>query len=395
MTTATTEQVFDPAAVIGTRPLPPFSDQVLDFLADLSKAMLRDPRCRQYPDAAAFAFWCRRAGLEQEQRGVDTTHRIARGLVFHIAPGNVPINFAYSLVAGLLAGNANVVRMPSTDFPQVDFLVSHLARTIEQGHEDLRRYIGLTRYDRTDRARTDHFSARCDVRVIWGGDQTIAEIRRSPLAARSFDVTFADRYSLCVIDAAAYLDSPDANAVAQGFFNDTYLFDQNACTAPHLLVWLGSTPDVHRAQTRFWDALHALVQREYTLAPVSAVDKLTAAYMFAAEHTGSHLHTRQDNLIVRSELDALPTDVDRFHASCGFFFERHAASLHEIVPLVTRRYQTLSYLGLDHKHLRDFVLDNGLTGIDRVVPLGRTLDFSLRWDGYNLIETLSRVVVSC
>jgi hypothetical protein len=393
--TVTDVTAFDPAAVVDARPLSPFAPQVLDFLADLSQGLLRDPACRKYPDAAAFAFWCRRASLEQEKREVSTAHRLGRGLVFHIAPGNVPVNFAYSLVAGLLAGNANIVRMPSAEFAQVDFLVEHLAATVRSGHEGLARYIGLTRYDRTDRARTDEFSARCDVRVIWGGDQTIADIRRSPLPARSFDVTFADRFSLCVLDAAAYLAEPDAAAVAQGFFNDTYLFDQNACTAPHLVVWLGADSDVTKAQTRFWDALHALVEREYSLAPVSAVDKLTAAYRFAAEHDGSHLAARTDNLIVRTELDDLPPDVDRFHASCGLFFERHASSLEEVVPLVTPRYQTLSYLGFSHEDLREWVLAAGLTGIDRIVPLGRTLDFSLRWDGYNLIETLSRVIVSC
>ena len=31
-------------------------------------------------------------------------------------------------------------------------------------------------------------------------------------------------------------------------------------------------------------------------------------------------------------------------------------------------------------------------GIDRVVPLGRTLDFSLNWDGYDLIYSMSRVL---
>ena len=30
--------------------------------------------------------------------------------------------------------------------------------------------------------------------------------------------------------------------------------------------------------------------------------------------------------------------------------------------------------------------------LDRIVPVGRTLDFSLEWDGYNLVHTLSRLV---
>jgi hypothetical protein len=29
--------------------------------------------------------------------------------------------------------------------------------------------------------------------------------------------------------------------------------------------------------------------------------------------------------------------------------------------------------------------------VDRVVPLGRTMDFSLQWDGYDLVHCLTRL----
>jgi hypothetical protein len=31
-------------------------------------------------------------------------------------------------------------------------------------------------------------------------------------------------------------------------------------------------------------------------------------------------------------------------------------------------------------------------GIDRIVPIGKTLDFSLNWDGYDLINQMSRII---
>lgn len=42
------------------------------------------------------------------------------------------------------------------------------------------------------------------MRVIWGGDATIKEIRRAALLPRATEITFADRYSLAVIDADYY-----------------------------------------------------------------------------------------------------------------------------------------------------------------------------------------------
>ena len=38
------------------------------------------------------------------------------------------------------------------------------------------------------------------------------------------------------------------------------------------------------------------------------------------------------------------------------------------------------------------VLRNNLLGIDRVVPIGKALDINLIWDGYNVIDSLSRVI---
>ena len=31
-------------------------------------------------------------------------------------------------------------------------------------------------------------------------------------------------------------------------------------------------------------------------------------------------------------------------------------------------------------------------GVDRVVPVGQALDMSVLWDGYNMLEALSRVI---
>lgn len=84
------------------------------FLAELSRRLLADHTNRRFPDVVAFAFWCRKAALESlAQKYRDRGLRVGLGPVFHLAPSNVPINFAYSLAFGLLAGNSNIVRLPS------------------------------------------------------------------------------------------------------------------------------------------------------------------------------------------------------------------------------------------------------------------------------------------
>jgi hypothetical protein len=38
------------------------------------------------------------------------------------------------------------------------------------------------------------------------------------------------------------------------------------------------------------------------------------------------------------------------------------------------------------------LLVSGIKGVDRVVSVGQTMNFDLLWDGYNLIEELTRTV---
>ena len=375
--------------------LPPFSPQVLAFLGDLSQMLCADPRARTLPDLYSFGFWCRRASLDAMRRDYpEIDRRLGRGVVFHVGPANVPVNFAYSLVSGLLAGNANIVRVPSADFVQVRIIAQALDALLSNPvHQALREHIRLVRYDRNAQDITAMFSSVCDVRVIWGGDSTIDNIRSNPLPARAFDVTFADRYSVCVIGAQRYLDEGKASALAQGFYNDTYLFDQNACTAPHLVLWLGASEVVKQARDLFWTQLHAHAQGRYTLEPHSAVDKLALALRFAALHEGSHIVPSQDNLITRITLGKLEPGIDDWHGNCGFFFEYELDNLDQILSIVGRRYQTLSYAGLDKVALQALVTQGRALGIDRIIPIGRTLEFSLQWDGYDLVRTLSRLIM--
>ncbi len=392
MESASVFDFFSPDTTGSASPRPAFDSKVVDFLADLSKELLSDVRTREYPDVATFAFWCRRASLERYRRTGRWERALGRGLVFHVAPSNVPVNFAYSLAAGLLAGNANIVRVPSAEFEQVDLILSCLHELVETRHGGIRGYLAFVRYSRSDTERTRMYSERCDVRVIWGGDETVRAIRSLPLSPRAFDVTFPDRYSIAVIDAAEYLLKADVAEVARGFYNDTYLLDQNACTAPHLVVWRGGADTVAPARETFWGSLHALVRAEYELPAVAAVDKLTAAYLIAATHEGSRITPRADNSLVTVELNALPSDVEDFRAACGYFLETRIDSLQELAAAVTGRFQTLAYFGVDQQELLDTVLGHGLSGIDRIVPVGSTLDFDLLWDGYDLISTLTRQI---
>jgi hypothetical protein len=48
---------------------------------------------------------------------------------------------------------------------------------------------------------------------------------------------------------------------------------------------------------------------------------------------------------------------------------------------------------LGNKEILRPLVFSGIKGVDRIVAIGHTMDFDLNWDGYNLVERLTRTVV--
>ncbi len=366
----------------------PFDKELLSFLNDVSGHLMHDPAARRYPDVITFAFWIRKSALLRLKERFfkeDGAFRLGRGTAFHIAPSNVPVNFAYSLAAGLLTGNTNIVRVPSKEFEQVAIL-SKAFQTVLERYEALKPYVSLVRYAR-DKEVNDLFSSMADLRVVWGGDGTIAQLRKSPLPPRAVEIAFADRYSLSVIDSDCYLSMSEKEGIARDFYNDTYLFDQNACTSPRMVVWTGSR--IGEAKRIFWAEAHRLVRERYSLQAIQAVNKLNAACLAAAAFPGCSVPEHEDNLILRVHVPEANASLMNYRENSGFFFEYDCRDILELRDLCNDRHcQTIGYLGDREMFLP--LLASGIKGVDRIVPLGHTMDFDLIWDGYNLPEVMTR-----
>jgi hypothetical protein len=373
-----------------------FSDITINFLSDISKHLLNSSFVREYPDVATFAFYCREANLNflKKTYNSEIKLKIGRGILFHIAPGNVPVNFAYSLVAGLLTGNINIVRLPSKNFEQVNIIVNVFKKviTLEKYKSIFTNRIYLIKYNRESLA-TSFFSKFCDIRIIWGGDETINEIRKHPISPKSVEVTFSDRYSIAIINANEYLKLQNKKKIAIDFYNDTFLFDQNACTSPQTIYWMGSVEEIDIAKNYFWDYLSSiLVEKKYELQAISSVDKLTMFYSQAISFGDIEIEPKVSNLLWRVKNNSIHRDIDLYKCNSGYFNEVSISSFEDILSIISRKYQTIGYLGFTKNELEEWVHQNRPLGLDRLVPIGRTMDFSLIWDGYDLINTLSRQI---
>lgn len=373
-------------------PLEPFSDVVCEFMDEISKVLRKNAAAKSYSDIISLAFWCRKANIMKIKKEYeDGKYRLGRGLVFHITPSNVPINFAFSYFFGLLSGNANIVRVPSKNFIQGQIICDAIKNTLENiNYEIIKNTTLFISYEK-DKEITDYYSLICDGRVIWGGDEAIKDIRQSPLKEKAVEIVFADRYSFAVFNSDALMkaSNKEIQDIANKFYNDTYLMDQNACSTPHLILWIGKNK--LNAKEKFWKNVFK-VAGKYELDPIKVVDKYTQVCELAIERHDIIEISKFENLLYIIDIKELPENLSSLRGKFGLFFQCDIDSMEQIVSKVTDKVQTLIYYGIDKQELVNFVMKNHLKGVDRVVSIGEALNIGVYWDGYDIIRMLSRQI---
>ncbi|MBQ3626676.1 MAG: hypothetical protein II948_08045, partial [Synergistaceae bacterium] len=70
----------------------PFNDEIINFLNDLSQSLILNREAKNYSDVVTFAFWIRKSSsLKLKERFYDKNNlSLGKGVVFHVAPSNVP-----------------------------------------------------------------------------------------------------------------------------------------------------------------------------------------------------------------------------------------------------------------------------------------------------------------
>lgn len=376
------------------RPLPIFSDIVIKFLDDLSKELRNDAEARTFSDVMTFAFWCRKANIVKLKEEYTVKFpRIGKGIAFHIAPSNVPINFAFSYAFGVLAGNGNIVRVSEKDFRQIHVVCRILNKLFEnEEYKIISEQTQIVSYGH-DKEINDYYSKICSIRVIWGGDSTINEIRRSPIGTRTTEITFADRFSFAILDENTINDmaEEDLRQLCEKFYNDTYLMDQNACSSPHLILW--KTAHSKQGRKKFWNTVYQTAQK-YEFPEKKVLDKYTILCEKAAELEEIVYVEKYDNLLYVAELDKLPDSMDELRGKFGLFYEGNLEDIHGLCKKITTKMQTCVTYGIDEQKLAEILIENHVMGIDRIVPVGKAMDIGIYWDGYDVIGSMSRQIVT-
>lgn len=383
-------------------------DAVIKILDALGKKVLMNKEINTLPGVSYISLWLRRENLDNicainysNKRYLDGFFKNEsnflmtaqpRGIVCHWIATNMPTLGFFSMVQAVLSKNGSIVKMPEEYIPLISSILEELPK-ISIVHEGktysgnvILNAIAIVSFEGRSSGTSEKFSLAADCRVIFGGSEAVRAVSRLPCRDHCETIIFGPKYSFAVFDRE-YIESTGFERSLDLFVKDVAVFNQMACSSPHVLF---------------------LEKNRYSLDMVvswlrKAFEKLPLALKNQPVSTGMSariINTRATYLLSDGKNCVAPHDLgwtilinqgpcleEPVQGKCIFIKEIDSAD--EVIPLVNHKIQAVSIGMLDQRKRESFARQLTCRGVDRVAIPGAIHDFTLPWDG---IMTLNRLV---
>ncbi len=345
----------------------------------------------------ALGFWLRPAGLQALQARYPQA-RQGIGRVFHVPPSNVPTLLVYSWLTSVLAGNDNLVRVSAVRATPLENTLLELIEAVLNApeHAGLRARNRFLRYGHED-AITRACVAQADAVMVWGSDQTVAQLRERTLAAGRERVTtplflgFPARHSLLVVDGDAMRGSAGDDLEArllERLWRDLHPFDQHSCSSPKAVVLVGDAATCLPLLQRLRAGIaHKLQQQQRSVEDWATLSVEQAVYLQSLlVEAGEALPWWRDRLLT-VQLSGLEIGHLQAHPGSFCLLELHCTDYSGLAACVRLPLQTVTFWpATEAVGARIAAVLPAL----RRVPAGQALEFDVVWDGQDLVHALTR-----
>lgn len=191
-----------------------------------------------------------------------------RGIVAHVAAGNVFVGAVDSLVQGIVTKNVNLLKMAGAD-PLFPLLFARAVAEVDAAGI-VSRTFALLPFRGGDTEVESLLKQHCDTIIVYGGEDTVRAYRDG-LALHNRLVEYGPKYSAVMIDETE-LERRGAAEIAQQVARDFTMWDQSACSSPHTVFVAGTTPETSAAAARrFADQLAEGLAHWDTVFPAGAI----------------------------------------------------------------------------------------------------------------------------
>lgn len=187
-----------------------------------------------------------------------------RGVVLHVASGNVVTAGVLSVVEGMLTKNANLLKVASRNplFPIL--FVESLQEVDEQGI--LAESLAVLGWPGAGSNLHREFQQACDAIVVWGGEDAVRQYREGA-GIGTHVVAYGPKISFAALCQEALRSDETRVGLAEAVARDVALWDQQACSSPQVL-YLETDDPASPEVTAFLDALTVALDRMAECLPI-------------------------------------------------------------------------------------------------------------------------------
>ena len=299
-----------------------------------------------------------------------------RGIVAHVAAGNVFVGAVDTLIQGIVTKNVNLLKMAGAD-PLFPLLFARAV--LEVDAEGLvSRTFALLPFRGGDTEVEGLLKQHCDTIVVYGGEDTVRAYREG-LGLHNRLVEYGPKYS-CVLIEDHEMQVRGEAEIASGVARDFTMWDQSACSSPHTVFVAGRTPEESApAARRFAEALAEGLSHWDTVFPAGAIP-----FQEQVEVTRSRELARVGQALGRAELlvpdrkiqdwTVIYEDDPVFRVSCHHrtAYVKPVRDLEEALEILAPYGQFIQSVAVVADAARTFQVSDRLVrlGADRVVEAG-------------------------
>jgi hypothetical protein len=383
-------------------------DALIKILDALGKNVLKNPEINRLPGVSYISLWLRRENLDwickvnySDKRYLDgfcknETNVLMmaqpRGIVCHWIAANMPTLGFFSIVQAVLSKNGSMVKMPEEYVPLILSILRELPAisvdyegTTYSGKTVLAAVAVVTFEGRSTEV-SEKFSLAADCRIIFGGSEAVRTIARLPCQDHCETIIFGPKYSFAVFDRE-YIESNGFKKALDAFVKDVAVFNQMACSSPHVLFLEKSRYPHEIVISWLHDAFErlpiALRNQQISTGLSANIINTRARYLLSDGKNCVAPHDLGWTILIDQDICL----EEPIQGKC--IFTKEISAVDEVIPLVNHKIQAVSIGILDPAKREAFARQITSRGADRIVVPGTIHDFILPWDG---IMTLNRLV---
>jgi len=314
--------------------------------------------------------------------------KIARplGVILHIAPANVFLGIADSIIMAFITKNASLVKLSSRDKFFPTFFKKSLELVDKEGIVSSCLELIEADHDSKDLIKCCEYS---DAILFWGGKQAEEHFRRiTPDSVKL--ISNGPRYSIAFIEEDAMTEKD-----YEGLARDTIMWEQQACSSPQILYIIGNTENTCRKLSlKISNLLIKLPPKQLSLDEKIELLKIREDIRMNCVIEG----LKWPSEFINEKFALLPLIKDKIKPSPlhRSLYIKKIESVNEFFKCVSSYSDFLQTLGIklsskNMKRFKSLVVNSGFT---RIVPPGGMCEglFGAPHDGHYLLHQLTRII---